>query len=155
MKTSICTTGNKVFRPTTFNGLSMFQDLDQMMSQLFNQTPSHPCTAETCWSPRIDVREENDSFVIIADLPGMEKNEISIAVQDDVLTISGERKVELSDEQKRQTHRRERLTGKFSRSMSFPDEINSNGIRASFDNGVLTVNAPKTEPVKPRQIEID
>ncbi len=155
MKASICTPGNKVYRPTTFNGLSMFQDLDQMMSEIFNQTPTDPCTAETCWSPRIDVSEENDSFVIIADLPGMEKEDISIAVQDDILTISGEQKVELSDEQRRQIRRRERLKGKFSRSMSFPDEINSEGITASFNNGVLTINAPKTEPVRPRQIEID
>jgi len=142
-------------RPSLGSGLSMFRDLDQMMNEFFNHDFTGRCTAEKCWAPRVDVREESDSFVVSADLPGLEKSDISITVEDDTLTIAGERKFESSNEDGDQIRRRERLMGKFSRSMSFPDEISSEGIKASFQNGVLTINVPKTEPTKPQQIEID
>ncbi len=105
------------------------------------------------WAPALDVHEENDALVVIAELPGMKKEEIDISLHKGLLTISGERKEETpSDEGK--FHRNERFYGKFSRTVSLPAEVDANGVTASYRDGLLTVRLPKSEEAKPKQITV-
>ncbi len=105
------------------------------------------------WSPAMDLVEGDDHFLLKADLPGLSEDDVTIEVQDNVLTISGERKHE--DERKeRGFYRIERSFGRFSRSLTLPEGVNADAISASFDKGVLEVRVPKPEERKPRRITI-
>lgn len=126
------------------------------------------------WRPVVDIHEDENSFIIDAELPGLSKENVKINFQDDTLTITGERRyqrdsqpqaapAEGEDEQpaagaqqNRSTnvHRMERSYGKFIRSFTFPKAVNADGIAASFENGILSVSVPKAEAAKPRQISI-
>lgn len=143
-----------VQRVPTDDGLSFFREWDRALDEIFNWAPASRTTAESCqWVPRVDVHEEDERFVVDFDLPGMRKEDITIEVEDDVLTVSGERKTGERDEQD-QLRRRERFHGKFSRSMSFPSDVDPEKINASFQDGVLSISIPKAERVKPRKVEI-
>ena len=143
-----------VRRVPTNDGLSIVREWDRAMNEIFNWAPASRTAAECCqWVPRVDVHEEGEQFVVDFDLPGMRKEDITIEVENDVLTVSGERKTGERDEQD-QVRRRERFHGKFSRSMSFPTDVDPEKIQASFQDGVLTVSIAKAEQVKPRKIEI-
>ena len=110
-------------------------------------------TELTDWTPAIDIAEDNDSFLVTADLPGLTKKDISINIKENMLTISGERKSEIKDE-KRNYCRTERRYGAFKRSFQLTDQVLADKITATFKDGVLTVNVPKAEEVKPKEIEI-
>lgn len=105
------------------------------------------------WNPAVDVVEHEDSFVIEAELPGMNKDDIKISVTNDVLTIHGEKKIEKEDK-KKNYHRTERAYGSFTRSFSLPGNVKSDKVDAEFRNGVLQVTVPKSEEAKPRQIDV-
>lgn len=105
------------------------------------------------WMPAMDLVETEDALVLKADLPGLTRDDVSIEVKDRVLVISGERKVEHSDSANG-VHRVERSFGNFARSLTLPDGIDSEGIAADFDNGVLEVRIPKPEERKPHRVEI-
>lgn len=105
------------------------------------------------WIPAMDVVETEDHFVLRADLPGLSESDVKIEVEDNVLTVSGERKSE--HEQKGEGYYRvERAFGSFSRSLTLPEGIDADSIQASFDNGVLEVRIPKPEQPKPRKVQI-
>lgn len=110
-------------------------------------------TELTNWTPAVDITEDNDSFVVTADLPGLTKKDISINIKENMLTISGERKSEIKDE-KRNYCRTERRYGTFKRSFQLTDQVLADKITATFKDGVLTVDVPKAEEVKPKEIEI-
>ncbi|NLD99198.1 MAG: Hsp20/alpha crystallin family protein [Fibrobacter sp.] len=103
--------------------------------------------------PRVDITEHADSYTIKADLPGIEKTDVSILIDNGVLRIEGERKDEYKKEDGRYYHL-ERNCGKFSRSFSLPDEVDIERIEASMANGVLTLTLHKLEKAKPKQIDI-
>jgi HSP20 family protein len=105
------------------------------------------------WVPPVDLVEAEDHFVLKADLPGLTQDDVSIEVQDGTLSISGERKAE-HEQHERGWYRIERAFGSFSRSMTLPEGIDPEGIKAEFHNGVLEVRIPKPEARKPRRIEI-
>ncbi len=105
------------------------------------------------WNPAVDVVEHDDSYVIEAELPGMNKNDIKISVTNDVLTIQGEKKVEKEDK-KKNFHRTERSYRSFSRTFSLPGNVKADKVEAEFNNGVLTVKVPKSEEAKPKQIDV-
>jgi HSP20 family protein len=105
------------------------------------------------WVPPVDLVEAEDHFVLKADLPGLTEQDVSIEVQDGTLTISGERKDE-QESRERGWYRIERSFGSFSRSLTLPDGVDPEGIRARFENGVLEVSIPKPEERKPRRVEI-
>jgi HSP20 family protein len=104
--------------------------------------------------PAVDIEETDGGFVLKADLPGVDEKAIEVTVHDGVLTLSGKRE-ESRDEQTEYGHRRERRFGSFARSFRLGDEVSSEGIVASYKNGVLTVTLPKKEESKPRQIPVD
>jgi HSP20 family protein len=110
-------------------------------------------TTTSRWVPAMDLVEAEDHFVLKADLPGLDEDAVSIEVQDNVLTVSGERKSEHEQRQKG-WYRVERSFGRFSRSLTLPEGVNADAISANFDKGVLEIRIPKPEQRKPRKIEI-
>ncbi|HEX8715286.1 MAG TPA: Hsp20/alpha crystallin family protein [Solirubrobacteraceae bacterium] len=105
------------------------------------------------WIPAMDLVEEGDQYVLRADLPGVREDDVKVELDDDVLTISGDRKSE--HEERRGGYRRiERSSGSFSRSLTVPEGIDPERIDARFENGVLEVRVPKPEQRKPRRVAI-
>jgi HSP20 family protein len=98
--------------------------------------------------------EEGDHYVLRADVPGVSEDDVKVELEDDVLTISGERKSE--HEQRENGYRRiERAWGRFARSLTLPEGVDAGGIKARFENGVLEVTIPKPPERKPRRVAID
>ena len=106
------------------------------------------------WVPAMDLVEADDHFLLKADLPGLGEEDVSIEIRDNALTISGERKSEY-EKRERGWYRVERATGSFSRSLSLPDGVDPDAVRAEFDRGVLEVWIPKPEARKPRRVQIN
>ena len=105
------------------------------------------------WSPALDVFDDKDNLVVKVELPGLKKDEINISLHDGVLTISGERKQE-HESKEGESFRSERYFGKFQRSVTLPTAVDSNKVAASYKDGVLTVELPKAEEAKPKQIAV-
>lgn len=106
------------------------------------------------WAPPVDIYETENELVFKADLPDVELNDLTVRVENQTLTLSGERKFERKDAGKGY-HRVERSYGNFSRSFSVPNSFDTDKVNASFKNGVLTVTLPKKEAAKPRQIKVE
>jgi HSP20 family protein len=109
--------------------------------------------AEPTWTPTLDVSETEAEYLVRADLPAVKKEDVSVTIDNDLLTIAGERKYE-KDEKSERVHRRETFRGTFSRSLSLPDNANASAIRAESRDGVLTVHVPKTKAERVKAIEI-
>jgi HSP20 family protein len=137
----------------TFDRLSnLHSELDRLFeSPLFHL--AHGSQRLNDWSPAIDLHENKDNFIILAELPGMKKEDIEISLHEGALTISGERRSEEKLEDG-ETFRTERFFGKFHRSVVLPKPVKADKVSASYKDGVLTVTLPKTEEVKPKQIEV-
>jgi len=105
------------------------------------------------WAPAVDLREEENQFVLQADMPGMKKEDMDIHVENSVLTIQGERRFEAED-RKDNYHRIERAYGKFVRSFTLPTRVKADAITASYRDGILEVVIPKAEESKPKKIAI-
>jgi len=105
------------------------------------------------WIPAMDLVEAGEHFVLKADLPGMTQDDVSIELENNVLTISGERRAELED-QHEGYYRLERTSGAFSRSLALPEGVDAGAVSAAFDNGVLEVRIPKPEQAKPKRVQI-
>ncbi len=105
------------------------------------------------WLPAVDIVEKENDFLVSVELPGVDRNDVKITLQDDVLTVRGEKKQE-KEEKGENVHRVERCYGVFQRSFTLPSSLKSDKIEASYDKGVLTIQLPKVEEVKPKQIEV-
>ena len=105
------------------------------------------------WSPAVDVKEETDRFVILADLPGVDPKEIEVSMENGVLSIRGERKAE-KEEDRDGFHRVERVRGTFYRRFSLPDTADSEHVEARGRDGVLEIVIPKQKKVQPRKITV-
>ena len=105
------------------------------------------------WSPAMDLVETDDHYVLRADLPGVSEGDVKIELDDNVLTVSGERK-SAHQETKDGYYRVERTYGSFSRMLTLPEGVDAESISAHFDRGVLEVKIPKPEQRKPRKVEI-
>jgi HSP20 family protein len=130
--------------------------LQSEMNQLFNSFFGDGGRGEAPvrrWVPAMDLVETQDHFVVRADLPGLTQDDISIELEDNVLTISGERKREEKTE-KEGYFRLERASGQFARSLTLPEGIDAEGVTAEFKDGVLEVRIPKPEARKPRKVSI-
>ncbi len=129
------------------------------MNRLFNTFLNHPGGsrldgASRNWIPAMDLVETGDHYVLHADLPGLSEQDVNVQLEDNVLTISGERRPQTVDEQQ-SYHRIERASGQFSRSLTLPDGVDPDAIRARFDRGVLEITVPKPEQRKPRRVQIN
>jgi HSP20 family protein len=106
------------------------------------------------WAPSVDIFETENELVLKADLPDVELKDIDVRVENQTLTVSGERKFEKNDSGKGY-HRLERSYGRFTRSFAVPSAFDTENISADYKNGVLSVSLPKKEAAKPRQIKIE
>lgn len=131
--------------------------LQDEMNRLFNLGVSRSGNGEDivrgAWSPSVDIFENKDQIVLEAELPGMKPEDVNISIENNVLTIHGERKFEKKDEGDN-FHRVERSYGNFTRSFTLPPTISSENANAEFENGVLRLTLAKREEAKPRRIEI-
>ena len=135
-----------------------FRELSSLqteMNRLFNAAFDTPRGNDggRRWMPAMDLVETDEHFVLRADLPGMTESDVNIELEDNVLTVSGERKAE-HQEKGEGFYRVERAFGSFSRALTLPKGIDAEAVNASFSNGVLEVRIPKPEERKPRKITI-
>lgn len=126
----------------------------RLVDSLFNQDllPSEEVSNRT-WMPPVDIQETADAYRLVAELPGMTKEDINITLENNVLRLSGERKFE-KDIKKDGYQRVERTYGTFARAFTLPSQVNHDKVQASFENGLLTITVPKAEQAKPRKIAI-
>jgi HSP20 family protein len=128
------------------------------MNRLFNNffdTPTGRAGSGTArrWLPAMDLVETAESYMLRADLPGIADEDVKVQLEDNVLTISGQRRSELPSEQQGY-HRLERAFGEFSRSLTLPNGVDPDSVQAHFDRGVLEIKIPKPDQKKPRQVQI-
>lgn len=142
---------------TTLVRWEPFRELAQLqgeMSRLFNGLADGPSRSSQGWVPALDVWETKNELVYAFDLPGLSQDAISIEVQDDTLTVSGQREKTTKEEGDR-FFRFERRHGSFARAVGLPAGVDESKIQASYTNGVLEIHVPKPEEAKPRRIELN
>ena len=130
-------------------------EMNRLFNTFFDSSTRTPGNGHALrrWVPAMDLVETDEDFILRADLPGLSEQDVNIELEDSVLTISGERKAE-HEERKEGYYRVERASGNFSRSLTLPEGVDPEGVRATFDNGVLEVRIPKPEQRKPRKVTI-
>lgn len=138
-----------------FDELALLRNrMDRLINKMgepFEETPAMPLAK---WSPTTDVLETKDALIIRAELPGMTEKDISVEMENGILTISGERKFE--EETKEKTyHRVERAFGKFVRTLTLPTNVEADKIKATFNEGLLELTIPKKEEAKPKKITLE
>jgi HSP20 family protein len=139
---------------TTFEKLS--NELNTLFSQrgLVRGSDSDDSNVVTSrWAPAVDIKEEQNQFVLLADIPGVDPKNIDITMENGVLTVKGERTQE-NKEERNGFKRVERVNGTFYRRFSLPDSADSENISAKGENGVLTITIPKKEKAQPRRISV-
>jgi HSP20 family protein len=105
------------------------------------------------WSPSIDVMEKENAYIIKAELPGVNEEDVEVSLTGDVMTISGEKEEE-SEEERTGYYYSESSYGSFSRSLTIPSNVNADNIEASYNNGVLEITLPKTAEAKPKRVRV-
>ena len=142
-----------------YNPLRELRSMQEQMDRLLNLSwggTDYPGEdiKEGVWRPAVDIYETGDSIVIKAELPDVDQKDIDVRIDDNTLTIRGERKHE-SEVKKENYHRIERYFGSFQRSFKLPATVDQEQVCATCEKGVLTVTLPKKEEVKPKQINIE
>jgi HSP20 family protein len=132
-----------------YDPLASFRAVESAFSRMLTEPQ-----ANRPWAPPVDIYETENELVVQADLPDVDPKEIDVRVENQTLTIAGERKFETSSTDKGY-HRIERSYGNFVRSFSVPNSFDTDKINAAYKNGVLTVSLTKKETAKPRQIKIE
>ncbi len=130
-------------------------EMNRLFGTFFEDPARGGATGQTLrrWIPAMDLVETENDFILRADLPGLTEGDVNIELEDNVLTISGERKAE-HEERKEGYYRVERAFGNFSRSLTLPEGVDPDKVKARFDRGVLEVTVPKPEQRKPRKVTI-
>src|SRR5271166_3080539 len=134
---------------THFDPLASIRVFEDAFTRMVNEP-----RATRPWSPAVDIYETENELVLKADVPDVEAKDIDVRVENQTLTISGDRKFDLENSSKGY-HRIERSYGSFVRSFAVPNSFDTDKIDAAFKNGVLTVTLPKKEAAKPRQVKIE
>ncbi|HSE36805.1 MAG TPA: Hsp20/alpha crystallin family protein, partial [Blastocatellia bacterium] len=130
-------------------------DLQRDINQLFDSSLAAPReeVALKAWTPAVDVYEDENAYLIKLELPEVNRDDVKVSLNENTLSISGERRVE--NEQKRENyHRVERSYGQFYRSFTLPPNVDTGAINAEFKEGMLRLTLPKKEEAKPKQIEV-
>jgi HSP20 family protein len=134
---------------THFDPLASIRVFEDAFTRMVNEP-----RATRPWSPAVDIYETENELVLKADVPDVDPKDIDVRVENQTLTISGERKFEQENSSKG-FHRIERSYGSFVRSFAVPNTFDTDKIGAGFKNGVLTVSLPKKETAKPRQVKVE
>ena len=133
--------------------LGLREEMNMLLGDFFSSDGRGDETTFVRWAPRVDIAEENGNYELVADLPGLKKDDIKVEIHDNILTLRGEKKL---DEEKKEKNYRlaERFYGEFVRAFTLPENVNRDQIEAEFKDGVLKLTIPKTEQPKPKQIEV-
>ena len=141
--------------PWNVHGSHLQNEIRNVFDRFFQGEESDQSNVVTSqWTPRVDIKEEDNRFVILADIPGVDPKDIEITMEKGILSIKGERKSETTAENGKAT-RTERLHGVFYRRFALPDSADADGIKASGKHGVLEVSIPKRAEVAPRRINVN
>jgi HSP20 family protein len=132
---------------------SLQQEMNRLFGSFLDPPGAGSSAAGRQWIPAMDLVERDEHFVLRADLPGVREQDVAIEVEDAVLTVSGERRIEREDAGEGY-HRIERATGAFRRSLTLPDGVDPKGIAARFAHGVLEVTIPKPKQRHPERVQI-
>lgn len=143
----------------SWDPFSEMETLQREMNNLFSSTLTGSPTADMTllsgqWAPPIDVYDSKDNLLVRVDLPGIEKNDVDISIQENTLTIKGEKKRSM-DVKEENCYRSERSFGNFNRALSLSTQVDTGKASAHFNDGILELVLPKKEEVKPKQIKID
>ena len=145
-------------RTTIYDPLSTIRRLQDEMNRAFGSaltaSEDSSSSAVSHWMPAVDVHEESDRYVIIADVPGVEPAAIDVTMENGVLTISGERRAEKREGNGGTARRVERVYGTFYRRFSLPDSADAEGVQAKSANGVLEITIPKKAQLQPKKIKV-
>lgn len=128
-------------------------DMDELFHNRLASVLGGEGLESTAWSPVVDIEETKNGYVIRAELPGLNKDQINVVVEDGILTLSGENNLERTVEGKT-FHRVERSHGTFSRSFTLPEAVNSESVEAKFKGGLLEIQVEKLEELLPKAIEV-
>ncbi len=132
---------------------NLFQQFDNELNRYFSNTRAEAANQAHDWTPAVDIREEENRYVLAADIPGVARENIDISLEDSVLTVKGERTID-SGENAETYRRRERSHGSFVRQFTLPDTVNAEAISATVTDGVLEIGIPKQEKPEPRKITV-
>jgi HSP20 family protein len=130
------------------------REMDQIFGEFFGRTPFSMAATEARWSPLVDIHETKDSFLIMAELPGVKQEDIQVSIEGDTLTLKGERKRE-TEVKEDQYHRIERSYGRFERSILLPSVVDAGRVKATYRDGVLEIELPKKEEARPKAIKVE
>lgn len=135
--------------------VSIQDEMNRVFDRFFSRDPweDREDVSSSGWSPSVDISETKDEFVVSAELPGLKKDDVHITFTNGVLKIEGERRKE-KEEKDANYHRVERSFGKFCRTFQLPTMVQSGKISADFRDGILIIHLPKTEELKPKEIEV-
>ena len=148
------------FTPPFVAGLAREVDqLQDSIQRMFDSpfmlgTSRFPRLETIAWVPPVEITENEKEIVMAFELPGLDKNDVRIEIDDNVLTLRGEKKSEHVEDDTREFFLKERIYGSFERSFTLPPALNGEKVAARFEKGVLTITLPKSEVVKPRGREI-
>lgn len=142
---------------TRWDPFRELEDMHRHLTRIFDRPSGRDDGREfisaTEWAPSVDILEDDQNYVIKAELPEVRKEDVHVRVDNGVLTFTGERKFE-KEEKNRKYHRTERSYGSFARSFALPDNIDPDKVVANYKDGMLTVSVAKSAKAKPKQIEI-
>src|SRR5713226_7494158 len=149
----VLTTMRTITRWEPFRGLTTLQDqINRLFNDAFERTGEE--SSLSAWAPAVDIYETEHELVVKADLPEVDPKDLDIRVENNILTIRGERKFEKRVNEESYL-RVERSYGSFARSFTLANTVNPDAIKAEYHNGVLTLSIPKREEAKPKQIEVN
>jgi Molecular chaperone (small heat shock protein) len=143
---------------TRMNPFRELEEMEKRLSTIFGRQSLRPDGEKEAmtmaeWSPLVDITEDEKEYLIKAEVPDIKKEDVKLTVQDNVLTISGERKSE-KEEKGKKYHRVERTYGSFLRSFTLPEDADGSKVAAEYKDGMLNVHLPKSEKAKPKSIEV-
>ena len=147
---------------SSWNPLRELEDFQDRILRAFNPTSTarngdgggQQSLGMTEWAPLVDFIEDDESYLITAELPQVNKADVKVTVENGMLTITGERKFEKVEGDKKKYHRVERAYGCFARSFALPDDGDTSSVDAQFKEGVLNIRIAKSEAARPKQIEV-
>jgi HSP20 family protein len=148
-----------MFVTTTRRSLEPFTGLRRLNNALDEAFGSWPFQGEngaitSSWTPAVDVFEDKTTVKIVAELPGVKSEDVKLSIENNVLTIGGEKRQE-AEEKTERVHRYERSYGVFERAFALPNSVDPDKIEARYENGILTVTVPKMEKARPREIPLN
>jgi HSP20 family protein len=144
---------------TRWDPFKELNELESRLATMFGRAPvrkdgeKDEAMTVAEWAPLVDITEDEKEYLIKAELPEVKKDDVKVSVQDGVLSISGERKSE-KEEKNKKFHRVEWAYGSFSRSFTLPEDADADKVAGDFKDGVLKVHVPKSEKAKPKKIEV-